>query len=74
MKYLFAIVILCGSILRVSAQAEKKFNDSNHYLQPVEVQAIRAGDKAPFAKNNLYKKDIEKNNLARLDCNVLFLN
>ena len=65
MKYLFAIVLLCGCLLRVSAQAEKKFNDSNHYLQPVEVQAIRAGDKAPFAKNNLYKKDIEKNNLGQ---------
>jgi len=46
------------------AQKEKKFNDTA-YLQPVEVQAIRAGEKAPFAKTDLAKKDIEKNNLGQ---------
>ena len=46
------------------AQTEKKFNDTA-FLQPVEVQAIRAGDKAPFAKTNLSKKEIEKNNLGQ---------
>ncbi len=34
-------------------------------LQPVEVKAVRAGDKAPFTKTNLSKKEIEKNNLGQ---------
>ncbi len=46
------------------SQAQKKFNDTA-YLQPVEVNAVRAGEKAPFAKTNLLKKDIEKNNLGQ---------
>ena len=32
-------------------------------LEPVEVRALRAGDKAPFSKTNLNKAYIEKNNL-----------
>jgi iron complex outermembrane receptor protein len=35
------------------------------YLQPLEVKAIRAGTKAPFAKTNLFKEEIEKNNLGQ---------
>ena len=35
------------------------------FLQPVEIRAVRAGDNAPFTKTNLYKKDLEKNNLGR---------
>lgn len=46
------------------AQKEKKFNDTT-LMQPVEVQAIRAADKAPFAKTNISKKEIEKNNLGQ---------
>ena len=46
------------------AQKEKKFNDTT-LLQPVEVQAIRAAEKAPFAKTDLTKKEIEKNNLGQ---------
>jgi iron complex outermembrane receptor protein len=34
-------------------------------MQPVEVAAIRANEKAPFAKTNLVKKDIEKNNVGQ---------
>jgi len=37
----------------------------NLFLQPVEISAIRAGDKAPFTKTNLLRKDIEKNNLGQ---------
>ena len=37
----------------------------NLFLQPVEVKAIRAGDKAPFTKTNLSKKDIQKQNLGQ---------
>ncbi len=45
------------------AQAEKK--DSFYVLSPVEVQAVRAGDEAPFAKTNLSRQDIEKRNLGQ---------
>ncbi len=32
------------------------------YLQPLEVKAIRASEKAPFAKTNINKEEISKNN------------
>jgi iron complex outermembrane recepter protein len=35
------------------------------FLQPVEVKAVRAGERAPFTKTNLSKKDIEKQNLGQ---------
>ena len=37
----------------------------NLFLDPVEIKAIRAGDKAPFAKSNLSKTDIENRNLGQ---------
>jgi iron complex outermembrane receptor protein len=37
----------------------------NLMMQPVEVRAIRAGDKAPFTKTNLSRKDIEKLNFGQ---------
>jgi len=64
MKKIFAIALLCFTGIAVQAQKEMKFNDTA-YLQPVEVLAIRAGEKAPFAKTDLSKKDIEKNNLGQ---------
>lgn len=50
--------------IALQAQKTKKFNDTA-YLQPVEVQAIRAAEKSPFAKTDINKKDIEKNNLGQ---------
>jgi iron complex outermembrane receptor protein len=35
------------------------------YLQPLEVRSVRASDKAPFAKSNLTKEEIAKNNLGQ---------
>ncbi|MDB5209519.1 MAG: TonB-dependent receptor, partial [Sediminibacterium sp.] len=35
------------------------------YLQPLEVRSVRASDKAPFAKVNLSKEQIEKTNLGQ---------
>jgi len=64
MKKLMICTALCAAASASFAQTEKKFNDTA-YLQPVEVQAIRAGEKAPFAKTDLGKKDIEKNNLGQ---------
>lgn len=39
--------------------------DSFYLLSPVEVKAIRAGEKAPFTKTNLSKKEIQKSNLGQ---------
>ena len=63
MKF-FTSVLLCACCILSIAQAQVKFNDTI-YLQPVEVNAVRAGEKAPFAKTNLNKKDIEKSNLGQ---------
>ncbi len=46
------------------AQKTKKFNDTA-YLKPVEVEAIRAAEKAPFAKTDLTKKEMERTNLGQ---------
>ncbi|MBC7850059.1 MAG: TonB-dependent receptor [Chitinophagaceae bacterium] len=35
------------------------------FMQPVEVRAIRASDRAPFAKTNISKAEIQKLNLGR---------
>ena len=64
MKKLFLSTVLCACVFVLFAQKEKKFNDTT-YLQPVEVLAISAGEKAPFAKTDVTKKDIEKNNLGQ---------
>ncbi len=64
MKTLISCVLLCTAGLGTLAQKEKKFNDTA-YLQPVEVLAVRAADNAPFAKNNLTKKEIQKHNLGQ---------
>jgi iron complex outermembrane receptor protein len=61
---LFISALLCLGSAFLFAQTPKKFNDTA-YLQPVEVRAVRADEKAPFAKTNLIKKDIEKNNLGQ---------
>jgi iron complex outermembrane receptor protein len=64
MKKCLLSALLCAIISVVFAQKEKKFNDTA-YLQPLEVVAVRAGENAPFAKTDLTKKDIAKNNLGQ---------
>ena len=64
MKKLLFSGLLCAIAAITYAQEEKKFNDTS-FMQPVEVTAIRANDKAPFAKTNLTKKEIEKNNVGQ---------
>lgn len=58
------MAFLCLYCAVSHAQVQKKINDTL-YLQPVEVTAVRAGEKAPFSKTTLYKKDFEKNNLGQ---------
>ena len=64
MKKLLFSGMLCAVAMTNFAQETKKFNDTS-FMQPVEVTAIRANEKAPFAKTNLDKKDIEKNNVGQ---------
>lgn len=40
-------------------------NAQSLFLQPLEVRSVRASDKAPFAKTELSKAEIEKNNLGQ---------
>jgi iron complex outermembrane recepter protein len=55
---------LCCTLLANGIFAQKTFNDTS-LLQGIEVLAVRAAATAPFAKTNLSKKDIEKNNLGQ---------
>ncbi len=64
MKKIIPGILLSAIGCTVNAQSVKKFNDTA-FLQPVEVLAIRAADKAPFAKTNISQKEIEKNNLGQ---------
>jgi iron complex outermembrane receptor protein len=64
MKKLFLYALLCVPPAALYAQKDKKFNDTT-FLQPVEVQATRASEKAPFAKTDLTKKEIVRNNLGQ---------
>jgi iron complex outermembrane recepter protein len=64
MKKIVPALLLCIMACVAKAQSVKKFNDTS-FLQPVEVLAVRAADKAPFAKTNISKKEIEKNNLGQ---------
>ena len=49
----------------ISTEQKQETTDSFYLLTPVEVKAIRAGEKAPFTKTNLSKKEIEKQNLGQ---------
>lgn len=64
MKKLLIATICCNTAMVLYAQQDKKFNDTA-YLQPVEINAVRADSKAPFTKTNISKKDIEIMNLGQ---------
>jgi len=53
------------SIKPSTALREWKLERLNIFMLPVEIRAIRAEDKAPFTKSNVYKGEIEKQNLGR---------
>src|SRR5689334_3057786 len=60
---LFAAIVSSGQ--NVPPKPSQETTDSFYLLMPVEVKAIRAGEKAPFTKTNLSKKEIQKNNLGQ---------
>jgi iron complex outermembrane receptor protein len=45
--------------------APKTGDSLSLFLQPVEVRALRAGEKAPFTKTDITKKQIEQSNLGQ---------
>lgn len=63
MKYLsLAGLLLCAA--GSYGQTGKNFNDTTK-LEPVEVTAIRASEKSPFAKTTLTKATIRQNNVGQ---------
>jgi iron complex outermembrane receptor protein len=46
-------------------RTEFKLERINLFMQPVEVRATRAGEKAPFTKTNISKNEIEKFNIGQ---------
>lgn len=60
---LFTAIVSSGQL--VPPKQNQETTDSFYLLMPVEVKAIRAGEKAPFTKTNLSKKEIQKNNLGQ---------
>lgn len=65
MKRIIMLGCMCYTAIALPAQQKNAAGDSFYVLSPVEVRAIRAGDKAPFTKTNLRKQEIEKNNLGQ---------
>ena len=61
MKKIITLFFVTG--IAVSAYSQEKTDTV--LLQPIEIKAVRANDKAPFTKTNLTKKDIEKVNLGQ---------
>ena len=66
--YFMKRLLLCVSMLcilkNLSAQNQKTFNDTS-FLQPVEITAVKAQEKNPFAKTNLTKAEIKKLNIGQ---------
>jgi len=57
------ILFFTASFFSLSVHAQQ--TDSSELLLPVEVKAVRAGATAPFAKTNISKAEIEKQNLGQ---------
>ncbi|MBC7935149.1 MAG: TonB-dependent receptor [Rhizobacter sp.] len=64
MKNLFSGLILLILAVPLRAQTIPGFNDTS-FLQPVEINTVRAGDKTPVAKTNLSRQQIEQNNIGQ---------
>lgn len=62
-------IIMLGCLIMTSnaifSQVETQVKDSFYILTPVEVRAVRAGEKAPFTKTNISKQEIAKLNLGQ---------
>ena len=65
MKISATCLLVLGMITQSYAQQKNQHFNDTAFLQPVEITAVRAAEKAPFAKTNVTKKEIEKNNLGQ---------
>jgi iron complex outermembrane receptor protein len=61
----FAVYTQRVTVAAADLQLEIRLTASSLYLQPLEVKSLRASDRAPFAKANLTKEQIAKNNLGQ---------
>ncbi|MFN9115846.1 MAG: TonB-dependent receptor plug domain-containing protein [Bacteroidota bacterium] len=62
-----SLILLSSGLFAQEKEAEKKEDEKPKLLmlKPIEISSLRAADHAPFAKTNLSKSDIEKNNLGQ---------
>jgi iron complex outermembrane receptor protein len=66
MKKILALFCLLAAAASLFAQNPAKPKDSlKLFLQPVEVHALRAGEKAPFTKTDISKKELETTNVGQ---------
>ena len=63
MKFLLLSVSMLF-VFNLYAQNQKTFNDTS-FLEPVEITAVKAQEKNPFAKTNLTKAEIKKLNIGQ---------
>lgn len=63
--FLSFIFLSAFFVARAQNTQQQIITDSVEVLAPVEVRAIRAGAKAPFAIANIYQKEIGKQNLGK---------
>jgi iron complex outermembrane recepter protein len=61
MKLLLSAGMFC---IALNSFAQKEFNDTS-FLQPVEITTVKAAEKNPFAKTNLSKAEIKKQNIGQ---------
>ena len=68
MRNTFTLLFL-AFVVHVQAQLDtagrRKTDSLKLFLQPVEVKALRAGEKAPFTKTDISKKEIEATNVGQ---------
>jgi iron complex outermembrane receptor protein len=69
-RFIFSRLFL--ALLPFGAVAQTRLTDTT-LLEPIEVSALRAGDKTPFARTNLTAKDFRQTNLG-VDLPVLLSN
>lgn len=64
MRFFILISFFIFTFLTVFAQ-DRDTTSKSFFLQPIEIKAIRAGEKTPFTKTNLNKQTIATQNLGQ---------
>ena len=58
-----SILFFAAQLIALIASTQSTPQDSIRVLEPVEVKATRASERAPFTKTNINRSEIERNNL-----------